>query len=386
MTQLFSSGPRARASGGRYNEPNYSFLDSSAWPSVDRVREFWEGWFAQYPDDKKAGLAARFRSFDDHPHLSAFLELFTFAVLKRGGYDLEVEPPAGTRALEFLASKATGDLAYYVECTTTGQRASEASADSREDDVNEAINNVPTGRYVLGVSYPQRGAAAPPLKRIQQDVARRMSSLAQGLPRECEWTWEDAGWSIRFWAVPYDTDAADDPDDVEGGLGFIGPKVFGRVEHLRLRAAIDRKASKYGNLDRPLLVVTNSTQFQAERDLMTALLGDVVWHIDFASKTGSTGRKPNGVFYDARGPRNVALSAVLHGHFGALSFARDDQAFTLVHHPFSAHPLPRGLFPFCEELHFDVASGDPVTVPAMSRVTEFFGLPSGWPHFDQDGG
>ncbi len=384
MTKLFDSGPRTRASGRRYNEPIYSFLNSSAWRSVERVREFWEGWFAQYPDDKKEGLAARFQSYDDHPHLSAFLELFTFAVLKRADYNVEVEPPAGARALEFLATEARGDLKFYVECTATGQPRADASADSREDDVNEALNNVPTGRYVLGVSYPKRGAGAPPLKRIQRDVAERMSSLALGPPRECEWTWEDAGWSIQFWAVPYDTDVTDDPDDDEAGLGFIGPKVFDRVEHLRLRSAIDRKASKYGDLGEPLLVVTNSTQHQSERDLMTALLGDVLWQINMVSRDVTVTRKPNGVFYDARGPRNVALSAVLHGHFGVLSFARDQQEYTLVHHPFSAHPLPQGLFRFCEERSFHRQTGDLQVTPPTTTVGEFFGLPDGWPFFDRD--
>jgi hypothetical protein len=384
MVQLFGSGPRDRNSGSRYNEPTYAFLDSSAWPSVRRVREFWEGWFEQYPDDKKGSLAARFQSYRNHPHLSAFLELFTFAVLKRAGYDLEVEPPAGTRALEFLAEAATGDPRFYVECTATGQARADASTDSRENDVTEAINRVPTGRYVLGVSYRLRGAGAPPLKRIQREVAERMSSLAQGPPRECEWTWEDSGWSIRFWAAPYDADAADDPDDDEGGLGFIGPKVFDVVEHLRLREAIDRKASKYGNLERPLLVVANSTQHQSERDLMTALLGDVLWQINMSTRKVTVSRRPNGVFYDANGPRNVALSAVLHGHFGALSFASDDQAFTLVHHPFATHRLTLGLFPFCEERRFDPETGDLETIPPTTTVGGFFGLPDRWPFFDLD--
>lgn len=371
-------------SGGRYNEPSYSFLDSSGWPSVGHVREFWEGWFAQYPDDKKAGLAARFQSYDDHPHLSAFLELFTFAVLKRADYDVEVEPQAGTPVLEFLAEAATGDPRFYVECTATGQARADGSADSREDDVTEAINNVPTGRYVLGVSYPQRGAGAPPLKRIKRDVAERMSSLAQGPPREYKWTWEDAGWSIRFWAVPYHADAADDPDDDEGGLGFIGPKVFDVVEHLRLRAAIDRKASKYGNLEKPLLVVTNSTQHQSQHNLMKALLGDTLVQVNIITHDVTQSRKPNGVFYDASGPRNVALSAVLHGHFGALSFARDDQAFTLVHHPFSTRPLPLGLFPFCEERRFDSEAGELQATAPTTTGGGFFGLPDGWPFFPLD--
>ena len=165
---------------------------------------------------------------------------------------------------------------------------------------------------------------------------------------------------------------------------MIGPRIFDAKEHLRLRAAIDRKASKYGSLDVPLLVVTNSTEHQAERDLMTALLGDVQWQINMATRDVSVTRKPNGVFYDTKGPRNVTLSAVMHGHFGALSFADDDKALVIVHHPFAPHPLPHGLFPFCEERHFDGGTGEMVTTPPRMTIGEFFDLPSGWPFFDKD--
>jgi len=64
MTLLFSPSQRARTTSKRYNEPMYAFLDASAWPSVGRVREFWEGWFSQYDDVKKPAkdLIARFGS------------------------------------------------------------------------------------------------------------------------------------------------------------------------------------------------------------------------------------------------------------------------------------------------------------------------------------
>ena len=144
MTRLFNSGQRTLTTSRTYNEPMYKFLDTSAWPSVDRVREFWEGWFSLYDDAKKPGLAARFQSYDNHPHLSAFLELFTFVVLRRAGCQVEVEPSVGKWALEFLARMNQRDLQFYCECTATGQRAEEASADALEADILDAIDNVPT--------------------------------------------------------------------------------------------------------------------------------------------------------------------------------------------------------------------------------------------------
>ena len=90
----------------------------------------------------------------------------------------------------------------------------------------------------------------------------------------------------------------------------------------------------------------------------------------------------NGVFGSPTTPRNVVLSAVMHGNFGMLNF--HDRPMILVHHPFASDPLPFGLFPFCEERHFDANTGKMVTTPPTMTVGEFFDLPSGWPFFDKD--
>ncbi len=386
MMRLFSSGERTPTITRRYNEPRYSFLDASAWPSVVRVREFWEGWFSQYDDTKKPGLAARFQSYDNHPHLSAFLELFTFAVLKRSGYEIEIEPPAGSRALEFLASMTERDLKFYSECTATGQRAAEAGANAREADVLEAIDNVPTGHFLLQVEFEKRGSQAPSIRRLHAELTSWLASLDHVAAidefRETnqlhEWTWSKGDWRIKFAALPAEAELGDD----QGALGIIGPRAFDVNEHLRLRAAIDRKASKYGSLAAPLLVVTNSTEYQRDRDMMIALLGDLVWDVDLRNNHVSERFSLNGVFGSPAKPRNVVLSAVVHGKFDVLNFV--DRPLIIVQHPFASNPLPLGLFPFCEERHFHRETGELVTAPRAMSVGEFFGLPSGWPFYDDD--
>lgn len=374
---LFATSERTRTTIRRHNEPVYSFLDTSAWPSVERVRQFWEGWFAEYEEAKKPGLAARFRSCTDHVHLSAFLELFVFAILKRLGYAVGIEPPAGSRALDFLASMAGRCPDFYVECTATGRGTAEAGADAREAEVLDAINEVPTGPFILGTPFIERGAKVPPLKNIRQGLIAWLSSLDDTDPAGGEWTWEGRGWVIKVLAVPAEPD---DTDEEQGGLGFV-MRFRDPEQHLRLRGAIDRKASKYGKLGKPLVVVTGSTEFSTDNDLMRALLGDPLWLIDTVTHEFSTSIVPNGVFKDSKGPRNVALSAVTHSHFDALSFA--DRPFILVHHPFARHPLSHGLFPFCQERHFDDA-GHLLTASPETGVGAFFGLPVGWPFFDQD--
>lgn len=386
MTQLFDTHERARTDGRRYNEPIYSFLNTSAWPSVERVREFWEGWFSRYHDARKPDLAARFRSYDNHPHLSAMLELFTFAALKRSGYELEIGPPAGSRALDFQASVSGRDFKFYAECTATGQRAEEAGVNALEADILHAIDKVPTGHFLLQVEFDGRGSQAPSVTRLRTELTSWLASLDHVTAidefRETNrlpgWTWEGGGWRIKFAALPAEADSGHDA----GAIGIIGPRVLDMDQHLRLRRALDSKASRYGSLAAPLLVVINSTEYQRERDLMIALLGDVVWDVDLRYNHVSERFKLNGVFGSPASPRNVVLSAVLHGRFNVLNFA--GEPMTLVHHPVASTPLPLGLFPFCEERHFDGGTGKLVTTPPSMRVGDFFNLPAGWPFFDDD--
>jgi hypothetical protein len=155
-------------------------------------------------------------------------------------------------------------------------------------------------------------------------------------------------------------------------------------ESLRLRGAIEEKATKYGRLDAPLLLILDSTEYQQEEDLIRALVGDETWSVD--GLTGATSRRfhPNGVFGSRLSHRNVFLSAVMHGRLNIFNFASRERRLFLIHHPFASRRLPRGLFPFCSECHFDDATLQMSQTPATVTVGEFFGLPPGRPFFDED--
>jgi hypothetical protein len=340
------------------------------------IRDFWDDWFRQYDGERKTALARRFQSLDDHTHLSAFLELFTFAVLKRSGMSVEIEPPVGDLSLEFLATGETGER-LFVECTATGQRAEEVNADAREGEILEAIERVPTGSFILAVNVRRRGEQSPSTSSVTKSLAAWLEGLnvAGG-----ETTWEDRGWVIHFAAI-----SGENSEDSGKGIGILGPTISDpKEETARLRRAIDRKASKYGLLGEAFLIVTNSTDYHSDRSLMAVLLGDSVLNLNMRTREVTEARKPNGILQGSRGPRNVAMSAVMHGYFGVWAFADIRQPLIVVHHPFADKSMPRGLFPFCEERHFDPGSGDLVTTPPEMTLGQFFGLPKGWPFFDQD--
>jgi hypothetical protein len=378
MDSLFSASPVREYRVRRYSESVYHFLDVSAWPSFNRLRTQWDRWFAQYPENKRAALASRFQSPIEHQHLSAAMELFTFGVLRQCGFEVEVEPQIGNYLLEFLATAGPNGAECYVECTVTGQSKTEASSDALEAEFLDAINKTTIGQFALGLSFDARGLKAPPAKKLRSELARWVASLDPDATKVTDFLWEHEGWQVNFHAFPLKGKA--NADDNAIGMTMNSMWVD---EALRIRQAVDLKATKYGSLEKPLLVVVGSTEIQQDEELWEALLGGRVYQLNRKSKQVTETPKRNGVLFDTKGPRNTFMSTVLHAPFRSHSFASRESPPTITHHPYASLTLPHGLFPFADERWFD-DDGKLVRVEAQCTVAEFFSLAEGWPHFYDD--
>ncbi|HLF77475.1 MAG TPA: hypothetical protein VJB57_08280 [Dehalococcoidia bacterium] len=378
MDSLFSSDRKLPYRPRDFSEPVYAFLDGSVWPSFSRLREFWDGWFVEYPPENRKPLAARFQSPSEHRHLSAALELLTFAVLKQGGYGVQVEPPVGDYLLEFLATGRNHD--FFVECTVTGQSQIDASADALEAQFLDVLNKTPVLHHLLSLSFEARGSSAPPGKKLRAELAKWAELLDSGLAlaSETPFHWNHEGWRVAFHALPLK-----DGEEADGTAIGMTINTFDVKESLRLRGALDGKASKYGILGKPLLVVVGSTEFQRDVDLWDAVLGDRVWDVHHNSNEVTERRIAKGVFGHVQRPRNTTMSAVLHAPFRSHSFASGETELSIIHHPFADVPFPQGLFPFVKEYDWDPA-GKAAAIEPTATVADYFNLGVGWPHFDQD--
>src|SRR5581483_9134664 len=145
--------------------------------------------------------AARIQSRTNHPHTSAFWELWTFAILAQAGFAIEVEPPAGRYALDYLTHLDA--VSFYVECTAIGQDAALAGSARLQDDLLEAINNTPTGGFLLSLEVISRGRGAPSVKRLRRNLGNWLQTLnASTLTAAAQLDWSDDGWNIVFTAIP----------------------------------------------------------------------------------------------------------------------------------------------------------------------------------------
>ena len=132
-TKPVRHGPTAR------NEKIHEFLEREGRPEAAPIRDWIEHWYDQLPSNKQRDIRGRMRSGDDLQFTTAYFELQMFAMLKRMGCDITVEPRLadGRYNPDFLARR--DDEAFYVEATVCGQGAGGLRITTNEVDAVEKV-------------------------------------------------------------------------------------------------------------------------------------------------------------------------------------------------------------------------------------------------------
>lgn len=144
-----------------------------------------------------------------------------------------------------------------------------------------------------------------------------------------------------------------------------------------IRDAVKYKGSKYGELNKPLLVAVNLDSFNLDRiDEMQALFGQekFVFTVGQTEKEPGFERAPNGAWYGKRGPQYTRVSGLWI--FNDLSpYTVGVRRPTLYFNPWASFDLPVLL------KYFSHASVDNETMEWFEGVSlsALFGLKDGWP-------
>ena len=85
---LFENILRTDCGPATHTEDTFSFLNRSAWPASEAVRNLLESFFGRYPSSESAELKCKFRAQFE----SAFFELFLHELLLRLGCEVVVHP------------------------------------------------------------------------------------------------------------------------------------------------------------------------------------------------------------------------------------------------------------------------------------------------------
>jgi hypothetical protein len=345
---LFSVGQREDPRHAGFAESSFSFLDRVAQPYWARVRDELDRWFDDFPKGEPArDLRNRFRKDDHRQHYAAWWELYLYRFLRRSGFDVEVHPrlrDSGDRP-DFLVRSE--QEAFYVEAATTFSGIEDDQEHSAlKAQIMDAVEKVQSETFTVSLEFERIGTGMPAIREIVHPIEKWLAALdpdhalASGVYPSCSIKVRD--WQLELIAFPLEPEHRGPVKQLIG----LGPVTVGNVNDTeKLRATLNRKRGKYGNLREPLLfAVLMPSTFADLPAVEKALFGDTALQYSRGERGRErSGRLRNGFWIDERGPRARAVSGLITG-FGILPGAEfANRRPRLWPNPWAANPLIEAL-------------------------------------------
>ena len=347
MTTLFEHKERTDDKPANHLDNTFDFYDRSSSKQVAQVRDTLNVWFDNYPESEKAELKKRFQTSFSSP----FFELFLHEFFRRQGFTLEPHPiiPGTTKRPDFLVHGH--ELEFYLEAKeSTDKSESEKSVENRINLLYDQINKTNTPNFFFRINeLLLKSNNQPSGKKIinyiesqlpQFDPDEVAKSLHQtGLENLETITYEDNDLKLVISLIPKSPNARG-----KEGLRPIGIYPFdsywGGAE-TSIKTSIEKKATRYGELDKPYLICINSTSEKGDGgyDMMNALFGSlqVTFSTNLEKRDERLTRAKDGVFLNSQGAKFTRVSAIFITNVNSANLHVANH--WLVRHPFASREL-----------------------------------------------
>ena len=386
---LFRNIDRTDAAPKRQSETLFTFYDRTSRPEFGTYRGLLEGWLAEMPLADAAGLVAQMKESGDLGFESGLVELVTYASFVRLGYRVEVHPALkeNKNRPDFLLRSTEGEPLVYLEVTTINPASDDVADERREGLIHDRLNRVRLPKDMrLSYQVVKRGTDSPSVNRLTADVeiwardeeeAARSGDVAERLFRV-------GGWEIGLRLVPGFKPRPGGPQiafSVQRGFSMDAAE-----PGAALMAALDRKATRYGDLGLPLvLVVADRTERLAylagdfAENVAGGLFGpeitEGVEHRD--GRWELRHRRGDGFWFRKGRPDHTGVSAVLVFPQAEIWKLREKRwQPLLVQNPNATRPLPPEISLPWHELVMAEKEG---TVRPRRVAGDILGLPEPWP-------
>ena len=359
------------------HDPAFAYLNRSGRPEAARVRQLIEDWLTRYPAHDRGALISRLRSNIDDQHKGAFFELFVHELLLvRGHRVLEIEPKLShtQRSPDFLVEAKEGHR-LYLECAlATGRSQGVVAAQARLNQALTALDRTPSPRHFLDLTVHGMPTAPITIKTLIKDLRAWTAALPDG-DRAIDATpfeYQEHGATIALRAYP-----RRHPERARRAIGVQFFPVRQVTVDTDVKAALEKKANRYGMLDHPYVVAVNALALFARDDAaIDALFGSpcVIVEQTVGGFSQRADRNPDGIWRGPAGARRKGLSAVLSTEqVDPWNFAR--RRARLIRNPWSKTPVPSF------DLGVDVFQPEngSCDIAAGRSMSEIFGLSDGWP-------
>lgn len=369
---LFSDIQRVDTGPARYSESRFSYLDRSARPAFERIRQLLDRWYANFPAAEQAQLRNRVQSGDDHQFLAAVFELYIHEILLRTSHRVEIHRK-GTAAKQpdFSATAPDGTSVVLEAIVATETTDAQKGAEKRKSQLYDMIDRLECPDFFLSMEIEGEPNTPIPGDQWLRDLRKWVSSLDYdavvllGQQRAFDLlptlTLEHDGLVVTFSPI-----AKKQENRGQTNVRPIGVQSFDAewVQSWKaIQRAVHKKASRYGKQDCPYLIAINGAGHNCDfEEFEQSLYGsDGLWSV-------------------RRQPTHTRVSAIL-AVVQLVATTIGCAEARLFHNPFATNPYSG---PLCQLPQARRIEGDLHRTSGTS-ASELLGLPKGWPHFESDG-
>lgn len=345
--KLFQDKIRTDIKPAKHNDNAFDFFDRSNSEKGKVIREVLNTWFDNYSQSDKPEFKKRFRK----EFSSSLYELFIHELFTKQGFTLESHPilKNSSDRPDFLA-KGNG-IEFYIEVKeATDKTDVERAYENKTNQIYDIVNQTNSPNFWLHIEKINfKTDQQPSAKKVvryleiklpEYDPDLVMNNLnangIQGIPFI---NFEDKNLSIVIKLMPKSKNIRGKkglrPIGIYPSEGFIG----GADDSIK--SALSKKASKYGQLDKPFLICINSKSHKGTDniDVMDSLFGStcVSYSTDPNNKDERIEHGLNGFFKDSYGAKHTKISAVMINKLVLGNIKEGEYWF--VKHPFAKNDL-----------------------------------------------
>lgn len=345
--KLFENKTRTDKKPASHNDNTFDFFDRSDSVKGEVIREVLNRWFENYPMDEKAEFKKRFRK----EFSSSLYELFIHELFSKQGFTLESHPKLenSSKRPDFLA-KGNG-IEFYIEVKeATDKTDVERALENKTNQIYDIVNQTDSRNFWLQIEKINfKTDKQPSAKKVVRYLESKLPEYNPDMVLENLNTlgingipfipFEDENLSMIIKLMPKSKDIRGKeglrPIAIFPSEGFIG----GADDSIK--SALSKKATRYGELDKPFLICINSKSFRGtdNYDVMDALFGStsISYSTDPNNRDNQIERGKNGFFKDSSGPKYTKVSAVMINRL-ILGHVKEGK-YWFVKHPFAQNEL-----------------------------------------------
>ena len=326
-------------------EDTFSFLNRSARPACEKVRSTLNIWYKHYPDGDKVDLKKKFQ--DDFS--VGFFELFLHELLYLKHQHVDVHPKVSSDQKthpDFRVQSASEEFTFLEASIVNDGTDEEKAQEKVLKKIYDQINGIEISDYFLHLEkiYVPNGKQ-PSGKKLRAFILGCIRNLNYdniciwaelgAFDQIPSWKYTDGQFELEFSVIPVSSENRGKPDHHVIGI-YPGGVPFGGMES-SLRSKINKKATKYGQLNCQYVIAVNclGKLETNRRDELSALFGTENPSFRHSEKGVSLEGKLNGAWYGPRGPKNTRVSAVIFTRLFPWNLSK--ATVTLYHNPWAQY-------------------------------------------------